>query len=79
MTQKSTSSAIAAWSAQQQSETSKPVAIITCTYSKLDITNQQMVNTFFETERPEYVFLAAARVGGILTNSTHIRTRKHHT
>ncbi|MDY0386286.1 MAG: GDP-L-fucose synthase [Methanolobus sp.] len=41
------------------------------THSELDLTNQQEVNDFFESERPEYVFLAAAKVGGILANSTY--------
>jgi GDP-L-fucose synthase len=41
------------------------------THRELDLTNQQAVNEFFEQERPEYVFLAAAKVGGILANSTH--------
>jgi len=41
------------------------------TRSELDLTNQQAVNEFFKTERPEYVFLAAAKVGGILANSTY--------
>ena len=45
--------------------------IITCTHSELDLTNQQAVNDFFEAQRPEYVFLAAAKVGGILANSTY--------
>ena len=45
--------------------------LITRTHSELDLTNQQAVNTFFETERQEYVFLAAAKVGGILANSTY--------
>jgi len=45
--------------------------IITCAHSQLDLTNQQAVNYFFKTERPEYVFLAAAKVGGILANSTY--------
>lgn len=45
--------------------------IITRTHSELDLTNQQDVNNFFEKERPEYVFLAAAKVGGILANSTY--------
>lgn len=45
--------------------------IITHTHSELDLTNQHAVNNFFETERPEYVFLAAAKVGGILANSTY--------
>lgn len=41
------------------------------THIELDLTNQQAVNEFFESERPEYVFLAAAKVGGILANSTY--------
>ena len=45
--------------------------LITRTHSELDLTNQQAVNNFFEAERPEYVFLAAAKVGGILANSTY--------
>ena len=39
--------------------------IITRTHFNLDPTNQQAVNNFFKTERPEYIFLAAAKVGGI--------------
>lgn len=38
---------------------------------ELDLTNQQEANDFFNAERPEYVFLAAAKVGGILANSTY--------
>jgi len=45
--------------------------LITRNHSELDLTNQQAVNNFFEAERPEYVFLAAAKVGGILANSTY--------
>ncbi len=45
--------------------------LITRTHSELDLTNQQEVNDFFEEVRPEYVFLAAAKVGGILANSTY--------
>ncbi|MDW7726672.1 MAG: GDP-L-fucose synthase [Candidatus Methanoperedens sp.] len=45
--------------------------LITRTRSELDLTNQQAVNNFFKTEKPEYVFLAAAKVGGILANSTY--------
>jgi len=37
---------------------------------ELDLRNQAAVSTFFEQERPDYVFLAAARVGGIIANST---------
>jgi GDP-L-fucose synthase len=45
--------------------------LLTRTRSELDLTNQQAVNNFFETQVPEYVFLAAAKVGGILANSTY--------
>lgn len=41
------------------------------THSELDLCNQQAVRAFFEKERPEYVFLAAAKVGGILANNTY--------
>ncbi len=43
--------------------------IITRTHKELDLTDQVAVNAFFEVEKPEYVFLAAARVGGIKANS----------
>ena len=39
--------------------------------SELDLRNQQDVANFFERERPEYVFLAAAKVGGIFANNTY--------
>lgn len=45
--------------------------LITRTRSELDLTNQQAVNNFFDTQRPKYVILAAAKVGGILANSTY--------
>jgi GDP-L-fucose synthase len=38
---------------------------------KVDLTNQQQVNALFESIRPDYIFLAAARVGGIYANSTY--------
>jgi GDP-L-fucose synthase len=41
------------------------------TRAELDLCNQAAVEAFFAAERPEYVFLAAARVGGILANSTY--------
>jgi GDP-L-fucose synthase len=44
--------------------------LITRHYTKLDLRRQQDVETFFENERPEYVVLAAAKVGGILANHT---------
>src|SRR5688572_12399675 len=40
------------------------------TSAELDLRNQEAVNRFFENEKPEYVFLAAAKVGGILANNT---------
>ena len=42
--------------------------IITRTRQALDLTNQKAVSDFFEEEKPEYVFLAAAKVGGIEAN-----------
>jgi len=45
--------------------------VITRTHSDLDLTNQSLVRAFFETERPDYVFLAAAKVGGIHANDTY--------
>jgi GDP-L-fucose synthase len=41
------------------------------TSSELDLRNQAAVNDFFKTEKPDYVFLAAAKVGGILANNTY--------
>jgi GDP-L-fucose synthase len=41
------------------------------TSSELDLRNQEAVARFFEEEKPEYVFLAAAKVGGILANNTY--------
>ncbi|TBR18525.1 MAG: GDP-L-fucose synthase [Chitinophagaceae bacterium] len=45
--------------------------IINRTSKELDLRNQQAVDNFFLTEKPEYVFLAAAKVGGILANNTY--------
>ncbi|AZL54040.1 GDP-L-fucose synthase [Aliarcobacter skirrowii] len=45
--------------------------IITRTHSELDLTNQKSVEEFFEKEKPEYVILAAAKVGGIVANNTY--------
>ncbi|MCR5592616.1 MAG: GDP-L-fucose synthase [Saccharofermentans sp.] len=44
--------------------------IITRTHKELDLTRQDQVEAFFESEKPEYVFLAAAKVGGIMGNAT---------
>ena len=46
--------------------------IITRTHKELDLINQQAVNDFFSAEKPEYVFLAAAKVGGIIANQNHL-------
>src|SRR6195256_1225356 len=45
--------------------------LICRTHAELDLTDRQMVKRFFESERPDYVFLAAAKVGGILANDTY--------
>jgi GDP-L-fucose synthase len=45
--------------------------IVMRTSKELDLRNQQAVNEFFEKEKPSYVFLAAAKVGGILANDTY--------
>ena len=45
--------------------------IVTRTHSELDLRDASATEAFFATERPDYVFLAAAKVGGILANSTY--------
>lgn len=45
--------------------------IITRSHAQLDLCRQQAVGDFFAQEKPEFVFIAAARVGGILANSTY--------
>lgn len=45
--------------------------IITRTSGELDLRDQQAVKEFFELEKPDYVFLAAAKVGGIMANNTY--------
>ena len=45
--------------------------LITRTHAELDLTRQERVEEFFHEERPDYVFLAAARVGGIYANNTY--------
>lgn len=44
--------------------------IVTRTHKELDLCRQEEVEAFFEKERPDYVFLAAAKVGGIVANSS---------
>ncbi len=45
--------------------------IVARTHAEMDLTNQAAVRTFFESERPDQVYLAAARVGGIYANNTY--------
>lgn len=45
--------------------------LVTRTHAELDLLDQKAVQKFFELERPEYVFLAAAKVGGIYANDTY--------
>lgn len=45
--------------------------LITRTHKELDLTEQAAVRDFFRAERPEYVFIAAAKVGGIYANNTY--------
>ena len=51
-------------------EAEKCTGILTRTRSELDLTKQAAVDEFFDTARPDYVFLAAAKVGGIWANQT---------
>jgi len=46
-------------------------SIVTRTHAELDLTDQAAVRRFFEAEKPDHVFLAAAKVGGILANNTY--------
>ena len=55
----------------RQLEASGYTNIITCTRSELDLTNQQAVLEFFQAEKIEQVYLAAAKVGGIVANNTY--------
>jgi GDP-L-fucose synthase len=45
--------------------------LVTRTHAELDLTRQEAVEALFEQEKPEYVLLAAGKVGGILANSTY--------
>ncbi len=46
-------------------------SLLTRTHAELDLTDERATRAFFEQERPEYVFLAAAKVGGIVANNTY--------
>ena len=45
--------------------------LILCDYASLDLTDTQQVTSFFDAERPEYVILAAGKVGGIVENMSY--------
>jgi len=45
--------------------------LLLCTPKELDLTDQTAVEAFFIEEKPEYVFMAAAKVGGILASRLH--------
>ncbi len=45
--------------------------VIYRTHNELDLTNQKDVECFFKNNKPEYVYLAAAKVGGIMANNTY--------
>lgn len=55
---------------KQSLEKRKGLTIITRSHGELDVIDQHAVNKFFTTERPDQVYLAAARVGGIHANNT---------
>lgn len=45
--------------------------LLTCTHAELDLTDQKATEFFFANEKPDYVFLAAAKVGGIMANNLY--------
>ena len=51
--------------------------IIRRTHTELDLTDQRAVNDLFEKEKPEFVFIAAAKVGGIYANNGWLPGRNH--
>ena len=53
------------------SEAQQSIQIITRTHADLDLTNQAAVQAFFAQEKPDQVYLAAAKVGGIHANNTY--------
>ena len=53
---------------------SENVTLITATHGELDLRRQHEVEAFLSRSRPEAIFLAAARVGGILANDSHPAT-----
>lgn len=55
----------------RQLEKDNDVALVTATHSQLDLLNQTDVDAFFESEKIDQIYLAAARVGGIHANNTY--------
>ena len=55
----------------RQLSTNKQVELVTRTHAELDLTNQQAVVDFFASEKIDQVYLAAAKVGGIVANNTY--------
>jgi GDP-L-fucose synthase len=56
---------------QIQSQSDDSVQLITCTHKELDLTNQQQVGDFIAIKKPDQIYLAAAKVGGIYANNTY--------
>ena len=56
---------------QARKEAGEDLTLITRTSAELDLTNQDAVKDFMDTEKPDVVILAAAKVGGILANNTY--------
>ena len=59
------------WIADQVRNDKEKATIITRTHAELDLCDQAAVRTFFEAERPDQVYMAAAKVGGIHANNTY--------
>jgi GDP-L-fucose synthase len=56
---------------QLKNQLENTVQLITCTHNELDLSNQLQVNDFMANEKPDQVYLAAAKVGGIHANNTY--------
>jgi GDP-L-fucose synthase len=56
---------------QLQNKESSNKQLITCNHKELDLTNQQKVNDFISSEKPDQIYLAAAKVGGIYANNSY--------
>ena len=72
MSQKSSSPAIAAWSGRLSCGVchASRCTLLTASRDQLDLRNQEAVRRWFESNKPDYVYLVAGTVGGILANST---------